>query len=251
MNPFHALIFIFLLSVKPEPPKESFFKSQLKYLRVREAWKTNEKTLTAQLESKQIPIAEMECLLLGYKEEEQLELYVRKKGTATYSLFKSYPICYASGELGPKRKEGDRQVPEGLYQISSFNPVSNYHLSLQVNYPNASDRKLSDPKNPGGQIFIHGSCVSIGCLAMRDFRIEEIYLMAVHAKSNGQQVIPVYLFPFQMNRENMEEQLANLPETDSRKSFWKQLEPAWKYWQRERKTIPYSIDSKGKYKIGD
>jgi murein L,D-transpeptidase YafK len=100
--------------------------------------------------------------LRSFKEEKVVELWAGKKGAALV-LVKTYPVCAASGALGPKRTEGDLQVPEGLYEISEFNPGSNFHLSMKVSYPNASDRQRSDARRPGGLIYMHGNCASIGC----------------------------------------------------------------------------------------
>lgn len=239
------LCILFLLSSERLP--ESFLQVQLRFQRVRDALKNTEIPINNLLKNKQLKPSNFECAFIAYKEENILEVHTRKKGQKSFSILKSYPICYASGELGPKRKEGDRQVPEGLYHISNFNPASNYHLSLQISYPNASDKILSDRTKPGGEIFIHGNCVSIGCLAMRDSRIEELYLLAVRAKSNGQKVIPVYLFPFKMTRENLEKHIQDLPDSDSRKDFWKQLEKAWTIWNKTGNELNFHIDKKGNY----
>jgi murein L,D-transpeptidase YafK len=105
-------------------------------------------------------------LLLAYKEEQTLEIWT--EDTPAWVLLQSYDICAASGVLGRKRKEGDLQVPEGLYHVNRFNPKSNFFLSLGINYPNDADRAVADPTSPGGDIFIHGGCQSVGCLAMTD-----------------------------------------------------------------------------------
>lgn len=131
-------------------------------------------------------------LLRAFKTEKRLDVWV---GNATGKLkkFKSYPILAMSGKTGPKRKEGDRQVPEGIYQIDRFNPKSLFHLSLGLNYPNAADRIFADRDAPGSDIFIHGSNQSIGCLAMGDPAIEEIYTLARSVTGP----IPVHIFPWQ------------------------------------------------------
>lgn len=95
-----------------------------------------------------------------------MDIYAKKREDSTYKKLITYKICAKSGHLGPKRRQGDRQVPEGFYHINHFNPNSNYHLSLMINYPNASDKIKSQAPNPGGNICIHGSCVTIGCLPM-------------------------------------------------------------------------------------
>ncbi len=106
-----------------------------------------------------------------------------------------------SGGIGPKRSEGDNQVPEGFYYINEFNPNSNYHLSLGLNYPNTSDKILSNSVKPGGDIYIHGNCVSTGCIAIQDMSIEEVYVIASLVKAKGQNFIPVHIFPVKYDNE--------------------------------------------------
>jgi len=106
-----------------------------------------------------------------------------------------------AGSLGPKRIEGDYQVPEGFYYISEFNPKSEFNLALKVNYPNQSDKLLSDSLRPGGGIYIHGSCITVGCIPITDGQIEELYLLAANAKSNGEDFIPVHIFPVRFDNK--------------------------------------------------
>lgn len=118
-------------------------------------------------------------VFIAYKDSHQLQLWA---GTdEQYHLVKTYPILAASGEPGPKLREGDRQVPEGVYRIEYFNPNSAYHLSMKLNYPNAFDLKYAQQEGrdqPGTNIFIHGKAVSIGCLAMGDTAIEELFTLS-------------------------------------------------------------------------
>src|SRR3954469_5083525 len=122
----------------------------------------------------------------SFKYDRQLEVWVKGDMKDPYKLFKTYKICMQSGTMGPKRMEGDYQVPEGFYHINEFNPNSNYHLSLGLNYPNASDRLLSDSIRPGSNIYIHGNCVSTGCIPITDFPIEELYVLATQVRETGQ-----------------------------------------------------------------
>ncbi len=131
-------------------------------------------------------------LLRAFKTEKRLDVWVGN-GTGKLKKFKSYPIVAMSGKTGPKRKEGDRQVPEGIYQIDRFNPKSQFHLSLGISYPNAADKLFADRESPGSDIFIHGSNKSIGCLAMGDPAIEEIYTLARSVSGP----ISVHIFPWQ------------------------------------------------------
>ena len=137
-------------------------------------------------------------IIRSFKYDGQLEVWVKSDAKEKYKLFKTYKVCLQSGAMGPKRMQGDYQVPEGFYYINEFNPNSNYHLALGLNYPNASDRILSDSLRPGNGIYIHGSCVSVGCIPVTDQDIEEIYIIASSAKANGQDFIPVHIFPVQI-----------------------------------------------------
>jgi hypothetical protein len=129
--------------------------------------------------------------LIGLKAERELQLYAA--GTnGQYRLIRSYPILAASGKSGPKLREGDLQVPEGLYRIESLNPNSRFHLSLRINYPNEEDRaqaRAEGRKNLGGDIMIHGNAVSIGCLAMGDAAAEELFVLAARTGLRNIQVI--------------------------------------------------------------
>lgn len=136
-----------------------------------------------------------------FKEEAELEVWMQSG--ARYEKLKTYPICALSGALGPKVKEGDAQSPEGFYSVtrSKMNPQSHYHLAFDIGYPNAYDRSLG---RTGSLIMVHGNCVSIGCFAMTDAGIEEIYFLADAAFAKGQAAVPVHVFPFRMTAEKLE-----------------------------------------------
>jgi|GEM_PF-291187 murein L,D-transpeptidase YafK len=130
-----------------------------------------------------------------FKKEGELELWLRVNGR--YSLYRTFPICKWSGRLGPKVREADYQSPEGFYSVSArqLNPHSNYHLAFNVGYPNAYDRQNG---HTGGLVMVHGNCKSVGCFAMTDKGIEEIYGFVAAALSAGQREVPVHIFPFRM-----------------------------------------------------
>ena len=159
----------------------------------------------------------------------------------------TYHITKASGELGPKRKEGDRQVPEGCYVIEAFNPKSEYHLSLRLNYPNDSDRILSDPQRPGGDIYIHGGAKSIGCIPLGDAVIEELYLLALDARRRGQERIAVHIFPARMQGPEWETLLRS--QDAERRAFWEQLQPIQAAFERERLVPEVAVDARGGYQL--
>jgi murein L,D-transpeptidase YafK len=135
-----------------------------------------------------------------FKEEHILEIWV--KGNKQYQLFKTYPICFFSGGLGTKTRENDGKSPEGFYIITAgqLNPVSNYHLAINIGYPNKLEKANGYTDSA---IMIHGHCASIGCYAMTDPYIEEIYTIAYKALASGQKSIPLHIFPFRLSVEKI------------------------------------------------
>ena len=149
-------------------------------------------------------------VFVGLKHERLLEVWVSNDGNKFFFL-KRYPILAASGTLGPKLAEGDRQVPEGLYKIASLNPNSLYHLSLRINYPNSFDKAKGQADGRtklGGDIMIHGKSVSIGCLAMGDDAAEDLFVIAAET---GVQNIDVILSPVDFRVRDLPVVLKNVP----------------------------------------
>lgn len=155
-----------------------------------------------------------------YKSEKQLELWAQG-GDGKYKLFKTYPICAVSGGLGPKVAEGDNQAPEGFYEIGrdQLNPNSVFDLSLNLGFPNAYDRSK---RHTGSALMIHGSCISVGCYAMTDPGIEEIYALVYSSLAAGAPSVPVHIFPFRMTALNMTEHARSPWYT-----FWSSLKPGY------------------------
>lgn len=169
--------------------------------------------------------------LRAFKAERTLEVWGAPKAGAKHILLKTYSVAAASGVLGPKRKEGDKQVPEGFYLVDRLNPNSRYHLSLGLDYPNRSDRVRSDKERPGGDIFIHGGAQSIGCLAMTDSAIEEIYLLASAAHRQGLRPVQVDIFPFRFDSKEASTYFKKHPNLAS---FWSELEPGFRKFEATR-----------------
>ncbi len=182
----------------------------------------------------------------AFKLEKQLEVWGAEATTGPFKKIATYTIAAQSGVLGPKRREGDRQVPEGLYVIDRFNPASRFHLSIGVNYPNASDKILSDQTKPGGDIFIHGDAKSIGCLAMTDEKIKEIYLLALDARNGGQKSIRVDIFPFRMTPANLKLHNQTLPQ---HAETWRQLAVAYQQFEAKKRVPRFKVDTKGNYLV--
>lgn len=154
-----------------------------------------EDSLKQQFKEKKLSWPPQQIFIRSFKYDRSLEVWVKNKNVDSFTLFKTYKVCMESGSIGPKRSEGDNQVPEGFYYINEYNTRSMYHLALGLNYPNASDKVLSDAKRPGGDIYIHGNCVSVGCIAIQDKPIEEVFTLASIARANGQDFVPVHIYP--------------------------------------------------------
>lgn len=171
-----------------------------------------------------------------FKEKSKLEVWVENGNT--YTHFKEYQICNFSGNLGPKMKEGDRQAPEGFYEVtpSQLNPHSDYHLSFNLGYPNAYDLAH---QYTGSALMVHGNCVSVGCYAMTDERIEEIYTLVQTAFQHGQKAVPVHAFPFEMTEQNLAN-CVDRPEFN----FWENLREGYAFF--EKNTFPPRVNVKDK-----
>ena len=162
-----------------------------------------------------------------FKKEKELEIWVERENK--FDLFKKYIICtYGYGSLGPKTKQGDGQAPEGFYYVTPnrLNPFSKFHLSFNLGYPNSYDRSHN---RTGSALMVHGSCVSIGCYAMTDEKIEEIYALSDLALRNGQRFFRVHIFPFKMTEENMKKH------KDSKwYPFWQNLKGGYDFFEKEK-----------------
>jgi murein L,D-transpeptidase YafK len=207
--------------------RSAFLDEQKKYARVRGAMEEKGPRVTKMLAENGLSASDLDVLIVAYKDEGVLELYGKRHAGKAYRPVSTYRVVARSGVLGPKSEQGDRQVPEGFYHIERFNPVSSFHLSLGINYPNAADRRRSRAEKPGGDIFIHGSSVTVGCLPITDDKIKELYLYAVFARNNGQRVIPVYIFPFRMNDANMRAFTRRHAENPSLMAFWRNLKQGY------------------------
>ena len=226
---------------------QNFKDFQLSCARVSDAWKKYNDSLARDFKRKNVAYPPKDIFLRAFKSQNELELWGRNNNSSEYQLIKLYHICALSGLLGPKRGEGDRQVPEGYYFIADFNPKSEYYLSLLINYPNFSDSKLSTKARKGGDIYIHGGCVTVGCMPMTDQGIEEIYTICLNARVNGEENIPVHIFPTRMNSIGMsflEKEYAAYPE---KIAFWNTLKPGYDYFERYRKLLPVMYTPDGQY----
>ncbi|MDP1592191.1 MAG: murein L,D-transpeptidase family protein [Prosthecobacter sp.] len=194
--------------------------------------------LHGELASKQLKFGQPAFIRI-FKESRELELWL--KNSTGWQLFRNYPIANFSGSLGPKTREGDMQAPEGFYSVTKqqLNPASSYHLSFNIGYPNAYD--LAHQRT-GSLIMVHGNTVSIGCFAMTDPLIEEIYLVLEAALKNTA-TVPVHVFPFRMTDERL------LKETTSpHLDFWQNLRPAHDLFEKDKRGPRITVEN-GRYQV--
>jgi len=188
--------------------------------------------------------------LRAFKMEKQLEVWVKNDEVESFRLYKTYPVCAGSGTFGPKRREGDKQIPEGFYYINEWKPNSNYHLALGLNYPNASDLLLSDHEKPGGDIYIHGNCVTVGCLPLTDSLIEHLYFLTAAAKEQGQDFIPVHIYPYRFDKTKSQKQyLARVKNNPFWEAFHQPLKEAYDFFENTHQLPAVLIDENGSYAI--
>jgi len=225
----------------------NFQSYQLSAPRVAKAYADYSGKLKADFQAKHLVYPPQEIMLRAFKAHNEMEVWVRDRNADTFTLFKKYRICALSGVLGPKRWEGDRQVPEGYYFISDFNPKSDFYLSLMLSYPNYSDLVLGNKSNPGGDIYIHGGCVTIGCMPMTDAGIEEIYTLCLAARLNGQTNIPVQVFPVRFNKTGLDFLGREYADDTTLQRFWINLKAGYDYFEKNHKILPVMYNQQGKY----
>lgn len=204
-----------------------------------DAVKRVEAKLTAGLAKQNLKLGDPVFLRI-FKDPAILQVWI-KKGER-YERFRSYPICKFSGTLGPKFKEGDNQAPEGFYSVApaQLNPNSRFNLSFNLGYPNAFDAYHG---RTGNALMVHGSCRSIGCYAMGDEAIEEIWTLCTRALEAGQKAFAVHIFPFPLSEAELKRH-----ETNQWIAFWREIKPI--YDSFEKTGIPPSVVVKeGRYTI--
>ncbi len=189
-------------------------------------------------------------LIVAFKHERRLELWGVSVRAGRYVRVASYPFRGSSGELGPKRRSWDHQIPEGYYRVAGLNPASLYHLSLEIDYPNPSDRILGDARDPGSDIFIHGGDASDGCIPIGDGPIEELYLAVLDSRAAGFDV-PVEIFPCRFS----DRECRALLERDARgrpalAAFWANLAEGYDRFAASGTAPAVSVERSGRYAFG-
>lgn len=239
------LLFNFPLFLKSQ---NNFLEEQLRYKRVQNAKENYHQSLEREFAEMGLIFPPKDIYLRAFKFDKIIEVWVKPQESDTFVFLKNYDVCETSGSLGPKRSQGDLQIPEGFYNLSSFNPTSNFLLSLKVSYPNASDRILGNKSNLGGDIYIHGKCATVGCLPIEDEQIKELYWLSALAKANGGD-LPIHIFPFKLNEPNIFFFKNTLSFDFSLWNFWMQLKPMFDYFETNKMIAEYEILNDGRYHV--
>ena len=229
----------------------SFKDQQKRYPRVRTAYAEKADLIDQKLARKGMSKNKIEIYIRIFKFEKELELWGRERGEEQFKKIKTYDVCNTSGKLGPKRKQGDYQIPEGFYHIDRFNPSSSFYLSMGINYPNRSDRILGVKGNLGGDIFIHGACVTIGCVPITDDLIKELYIYCVEAKNNGQRKIPVTIFPVRLDEDKYQRLKEEHSGQQDELRLWKSLKKGFDSFNRTHHLPEIHFLENGAYRVID
>ena len=220
------LLFPFLL-LGPGMTLNSFREKQMNFTRVREAYGAKEKIVDKMLAGHSISHNSLRIYLRVFKSEKKVELWAKNTTDSVFVPIKEFSICDLSGSDGPKRRSHDLQVPEGFYHISKLNPYSRYYLSMEINYPNASDSIRGVRGRLGNEIYIHGSCLSSGCLAMTDDKIKELFVYCIEAYNSGQEEINLTMFPAQLNDANYSRLKSRYSKDKDKISLWADLKKSY------------------------
>ncbi|MFC5051265.1 L,D-transpeptidase family protein [Rubritalea spongiae] len=207
--------------------------------RAAEAAKRVQPQLTRDLEAKGLKLGSPVFIRI-FKQSRELEVWIENPETKKFTHFRNYPIAAMSGDLGPKLAEGDRQAPEGFYAVSRrlMHPRSLYHLAFNIGYPNRYDR---DHHRTGSAIMVHGNRASIGCYAMTDEKIEEIYTLCDAALKNGQAFFRIHSYPFPLTEGKLQQHADHQCH-----SFWKELQPGFQHFETHNRP-PNVLMENGNY----
>jgi murein L,D-transpeptidase YafK len=229
------LIILFpLLFLSSGMSSYSFREEQMNFTRVRQAYADKEKVVDKALAGHSISRNNLRIYLRAFKTEKKIELWAKNTYDSVFVLIREFSICDLSGSIGPKRRYRDLQVPEGFYHIAKLNPYSKYYLSMKINYPNASDSIRGVHGHLGNEIFIHGSCLSSGCLPITDDKIKELFVYCIEAYNSGQEVIGLTIFPAQMNDAKYSGLISGYGKDKDKISLWADLKKSYDLFEQTK-----------------
>ncbi|MBW8330789.1 MAG: L,D-transpeptidase family protein [Prolixibacteraceae bacterium] len=230
----YLIILFFLFFLKPETTPVSFREKQLNYTRVREAYHSKEKIVIKTLADHGISRDSLQIYLRAFKTEKKVEVWAKNTCDSAFALVREFPICEISGEIGPKRRSQDLQVPEGFYRINELNPYSKYYLSMKINYPNASDSIRGVKGRLGNLIYIHGGCESSGCISIADDKIKELFVYCIEAYNAGQKEINIAIYPARLDDKTYARLTTGYSKNKDKISLWADLKKSYDLFNQKK-----------------
>lgn len=227
----------------------SFRQGQMAYTRVREAYASKEKTVVKNLSACAISRDSLRIYLRAFKTEKVLEIWGKNSSDSIYKIIREIPICEISGDIGPKRRSRDLQVPEGFYRISELNPYSKYYLSMKINYPNASDSIRGVRGRLGNLIYIHGQCISSGCIAITDDKIKELFVYSIEAYNAGQQKIEITIYPSRLTDKKYANLISEYSRNKDKISLWADLKKSYDLFEKTKVPPVVRFLKDGKHEV--
>jgi len=240
----YILILFSLFLLNSGTPPGTFRESQLKYTRVKEAFASKEKAVIKTLTEHGISRDSLQIYLRAFKTEKKVEVWGKNICDTAFTLIKEFPICEISGEIGPKRRSQDLQVPEGFYRINELNPYSKYYLSMKINYPNASDSIRGVKGRLGNLIYIHGGCESSGCISIADDKIKELFVYCIEAYNAGQKEINIAIYPARLDDKTYARLTTGYSKNKDKISLWADLKKSYDLFNQKKvpPTVKYNTD---------
>lgn len=225
--------------------QDNFLQYQLSFYNVQRAQLRFDSSLQQLFLERLLHFPAKQIYLRAFKQEKILEVWATDD--VQFLLIKTYKFSATSGTLGPKQYEGDLQIPEGFYQLETFNPESKFQLSFKINYPNFADSTRNRSiQNLGGDIYIHGSNQTVGCIPIGDKNIAELYWLCTVSYSINP-IIPIHVFPFKMDEKNLSKYSKTYP---TQISFWKSIQPMYRFFQSHKMLGEVTgCDSLGNYQL--
>lgn len=209
--------------------QDNFLQYQLSFSSVQQAKLSNDAFLQKLFNEKSLHFPAKQIYIRAFKLEQILEVWATDD--VQYKLIKTYNFTATSGIFGPKQQEGDQQIPEGFYQLETFNPESKFYLSFKINYPNFADSARNKAiQNLGGDIYIHGNNQTVGCIPIGDENIAELYWLCATSYSINSN-IPIHIFPCKMDEKYIAKLNKKYP---TQISFWKSLQPMYRFFQSHK-----------------
>lgn len=224
-----------------------------RFPRVRKAEADHWVDVKTRLALQKIDTNAFDLYLRVFKMEQVVEVWAKSRNETVYKQVENFPVCSSVGTIGPKLRQGDYQIPEGFYLLTEFNPASEFHLSLKINYPNRRDSIVGEKGNLGGMIFIHGGCETIGCVPLGNDNVSRLYIYAMKSRQTGCDSLPVHIYPARLNFANYRMLIQN-QDMKANHRFWGSLRTSYLFFEEYGNLPKIEVNENGEYlfyKVGN